>query len=576
MVLLDNGKIIFIKRVEMRSGWTIGVPMGCEVCTNPNVSEGAAEPSAADDLIIVKPKPNKPINFAKLMEEPILFKLQCKMSHAEFEEFVDTHPKMKWIEDKQIDGLKVMHSPGTVMIPWTTYYVFVSTPAEVTRWTLSINTVAKIVERDEFVKQFLANIDPIGGVDSALVSESISPVEQESSQASATPKPLVSAASPNRARDLLVQQGIMHHERPIYCDSITSIKDIKKSTSFCYEDYAQYFFDIINPVLAALCRKYKVKVRTNCALVQSESQDAEWTNGDRFVLGESIDNETVRRIPNGGSLTEWFVDMAIRTGIANETALEQILANKPTIDGNTYCYLIEYHYYTEDDYFSKVFIEKRSKNEVRQYGFDEDSLGTYIERLKKNNAAQLSQDQTILSAYNDIAYPLSEMMREGEASINIGFVDDYYAGDYMERFLSPTTLGFPIVSDEMVRSPYNRRMFRAIMLADTGKNVVCTTPIVMFPMMNSPFAPVASLEGQVIAFYGKLSQTASSLEVAIKACGCRRIRDFSSKLTVVVIGKTLATNFLDHTDILLNALAEAYCGYNISVMTEDELTSRII
>lgn len=156
----------------------------------------------------------------------------------------------------------------------------------------------------------------------------------------------------------------------------------------------EWYFDIINPVLAEICRKNKVAVYTFGNMIHSKG-NMPYSMGTARVREPRVVEACSGKapgLPNGGSITRWFVDMGQCAKILNPKTAQTILDLAEQIDSYTYFYEIEQVHIDPFAPNSFIAIEKRLWNEARQYGLTE---------LEYQNQGRAE------------AYPLCERLHEG-------------------------------------------------------------------------------------------------------------------------------------------------------------------
>ena len=126
------------------------------------------------------------------------------------------------------------------------------------------------------------------------------------------------------------------------------------------EDRMSWYFDIINPVLAELCRKHKIKVYTSGNMVHSKG-NMPYTCGTSLVPEPRlVESHTGRgpANPSGGSIAHWFAEMVKNAKLADDKTCGIIIELASLIDGYTYFYEIEHVSVAPDTFDSFIAIEK--------------------------------------------------------------------------------------------------------------------------------------------------------------------------------------------------------------------------
>ena len=231
------------------------------------------------------------------------------------------------------------------------------------------------------------------------------------------------------------------------------------------ETRTEWYFDIINPVLAELCRRLKVKVYITGNMVQSKgnmpySMGNGWVKEPRLV---ELRNGCAPSNPCGGSIARWFVEMGKCAGILAQSQAEEFIGYAEVIDKYTYFYEIEHTHVDPDTYGSFISIEKRLYNECMQYGFTEQSFEECRNEVRKGTVPAELQ---FLICDDSEQEPLCERLNEGTGKRN---PTDVSSCILTTKFFSPY-------------DQYTKDSLRKLMEEKTGTSCVvsekCTIPYV--------------------------------------------------------------------------------------------------
>jgi hypothetical protein len=246
--------------------------------------------------------------------------------------------------------------------------------------------------------------------------------------------------------------------------------------------------------------------------------------------------------------------MATNAKLITADVADQIIALAPQIDPYTYCYDIEQIYiapYSADSY---IKIEKRDRNEIRQYGFTEEEFAQYREK-RKNEEYPTEQEHIICDESEE--FPLCEYLNEGT-----GTRPCYSSELYFANFWSGVTMNSYVYDDSL----------RTIIREETE--------VKLDPEMTCAIPSIDKSDN----FDGAVSQTAFSVTFVkskkiisdfIKQHGGTCASAYSPKTTVYIAGKIPDQKFLGNLgdlikNSLLHGIARKSLGDDVILIEEED------
>ena len=330
------------------------------------------------------------------------------------------------------------------------------------------------------------------------------------------------------------------------------------------EQKMSWYFDIVNPILAEICRKYKIKVYTSGNMVHSKgnmpySTGSAWVKEPRLVeshTGRGPSN------PSGGSIAYWFAEMAKNAKLADAKTCGIILDLASEIDGYTYFYEIEQVNVAPDSYDSFIAIEKRLWNEVVQYGFTESEFEDYRKELRKNS---VPSELRFLICDDSEKEPLCERLNEGLGMRN---PNDISRCMLTTEFFSPY-------------DQYTNDGLRKIMEEKGGKNCAvsrkCTIPFI--ESSDKMSTGISGTNFSLTSISGKSKTVVTDL---IKRNGGKVVAEYNPKTTVFIAKNISEKEFIEEnakeikyiyrivTNPLLSGLARKTLGEKVCVILEKD------
>ena len=335
------------------------------------------------------------------------------------------------------------------------------------------------------------------------------------------------------------------------------------------ESRMSWYFDIINPVLAELCRKHKIKVYTSGNMVHSKgnmpySTGNAWVKEPRLVeshTGKGPDN------PSGGSIANWFAEIVRNAKLADDKTVAAIRDLASQIDGYTYFYEIEHVSVAPGTFNSFIAIEKRLWNDVVKYGFTEEEFEKCRKELRTGS---VPAELRFLICDDSEKEPLCERLNEGVGMRN------------------PSDISRCILTTEFF-SPYDQYTndcLRKIMEEKTGTigavSRKCTIPTI--EPCDSMSVLGSAMHFSVTSISGKIKTKISEY---IKGKGGKLVTEYNPKTTVFISKNLSEKEFIDDntkevkfvskiiTNSLLNGLARKMLGENVYVVLDKDFLELI-
>ena len=303
----------------------------------------------------------------------------------------------------------------------------------------------------------------------------------------------------------------------------------------------EWYFDIINPVLAEICRKNKIAVYTFGNMIHSKG-NMPYSMGNNYVHEPRIVEACSGKepaMPKGGSIARWFVEMGQCAKILNPKTVQAILDLAEQIDDYTYFYEIEQVHIDPFAPNSFIAIEKRLWNEARQYGLTE----------------------TEYKAQSGDAYPLCERLHEG-----VGV-------------RKPTDISSCEFEVEMT-SPYGADDLRKLICETTGTAISvaqkCKIPTVTSDDMQPPISGTAF---SITAISGKEK---TAITEHIKRSGGKVVTEYSPKTAAFIAKQLEAAKFIEEnsdsksmvyklvTNSLLSGIARKILGEKVYIIRYED------
>lgn len=324
-----------------------------------------------------------------------------------------------------------------------------------------------------------------------------------------------------------------------------------------------WYFDIINPVLAEFCRKNKIAVYITGNMIQSKgnipySIGTSRVQEPRFMVSRKGCGPAN---PAGGSIARWFAEMGQSTGILNDNMAQRIMALATSIDKYTYFYEIEQTCVAPDTFGSFIAIEKRLWDECNQYGFTENEFDKY---RKERRQGDVPVDLSFYIFDNSESEPLCERLNEGVISRN------------------PSRISWCELSAQLVNQSGLRKIIQDSTRKVCAVSHKCTIPCIDF---NSDLP--TSIEGNAFAITSISGKKKTTIIEFIKRNGGTVALDYSPKSEVFIGENISREKFIeengDYTiyipyrlirNPLLNGLARRELGEKIYIALEESFWAK--
>ena len=324
-------------------------------------------------------------------------------------------------------------------------------------------------------------------------------------------------------------------------------------------------FEIINPLLAEICRKNGVELLLTGNLIQSGNSN------QPCIMEQHI--YTSIQLPSGGSIASWFLEMGRSTGIINETAAKQIADLASEIDKYTYYYQIEHINIDPNTYGSFIHIEKRCWNEAWQYGFTESEFEAYRERRRKNPVPEEMKYVICNEISNE---PLCDLLWEGHGFHHRVFATD--KGKLLSNcFDSTDSLFLGSCLDVLHRTDVLRQIIRD----DTRVTCPVTTPCVI-PHIQASDSFDGTIKGVKFSLTSITGKEKTTLSEYIKRNGGGVFTEFNANTTVFIARNIGDAEFIKENisesgylvrlakNALLNGISKRILGEKVSILLEED------